>query len=127
MDEARQHYTGCLSTFERLGDEHGRANTLGQLGLLARQTGDLQDALRFMLEALLLFARLLSPKMPHLVVAECAEERAVCVPPLAELPDRHLLLLDLAAQHLPLALHPLDRHLRLSRARTSLKHLPLSL
>ncbi len=59
--EARRQYGASLEIKERLGDQGGRAITLHQLGMLARQEGDHRAAVAYMFQALAIFERLRSP------------------------------------------------------------------
>jgi hypothetical protein len=54
-------YAEVLNIFERLGDQGGRASTLGQLGLLAHQQRDYQAAVQYTAHALTIFEGLHSP------------------------------------------------------------------
>jgi len=60
-EEARRLYGESLAIAERLGEQGGRAITLGQLGLLAHGQRDYQAALEYTAQALTLFELLLSP------------------------------------------------------------------
>lgn len=59
--EARRLYGQSLEIEERLGDQSGRASTLGQLGLLAYEQGDFENALKYSVQAYILFDSLHSP------------------------------------------------------------------
>ena len=57
---ARELYEQNLQTFERLGDQSGRASSLGQLGALAYEQGDLENALKYAIQAFIVFEALRS-------------------------------------------------------------------
>ena len=59
--EARQLYGQSLEIKERLGDQGGRATTLGQLGMLAYKQRDFEQALTYTIQAYILFDSLHSP------------------------------------------------------------------
>ena len=56
--EARRCYAECLVSFERLGDQGGRANTLHSLGLIAYDQGLYAEARRLYTESLAIKERL---------------------------------------------------------------------
>jgi tetratricopeptide (TPR) repeat protein len=59
--EARRLYQQSLEIDERLGDQRGKANSLGQLGTIAYEQGDLEQALVLIIQAFLLFDALQAP------------------------------------------------------------------
>ncbi len=57
-EEARQLYQEVLTSFERLGDQAGRAGTLHQLGMIAQEQGRYEEAWWLYQESLLIKERL---------------------------------------------------------------------
>ena len=60
-EEARRLYGQSLAIKERLDDQSGRANSLGQLGALAYEQRDFEHALTYTIQAYILFDSLHSP------------------------------------------------------------------
>ncbi|HEY0408221.1 MAG TPA: tetratricopeptide repeat protein, partial [Pyrinomonadaceae bacterium] len=61
LEEARRLYNESLEIKKRLGDQSGIASALGQLGLLAEDEGNKEEAVRLTREALSIFEKLKSP------------------------------------------------------------------
>ena len=59
--EARQLYEQSLEIKERLGDQGGKASSLGQLGIIAYEKGDLKRALALTIQTFLLLDALHAP------------------------------------------------------------------
>jgi len=57
-EESSQLYSQAKESFEKVGDQSGIAKTLGQLGRLAEEQGDLELAERLYKEAHQIFERL---------------------------------------------------------------------
>ena len=60
-EEARELYQQSLQIDEQLGDQSGRASSLYQLGALAYKLGDFENALKYTIQAFILFHALPSP------------------------------------------------------------------
>ena len=61
MGDARRLYTESLKLDKMLNNQDGIALTLGQMGRLAEDEGDMQEAVRLFREALDIFEQLGSP------------------------------------------------------------------
>ena len=61
LDEAYRWYYKCLGIEERIGDEHGQALTLHQLGMVAELRGSTDEAIAFYSQAEALLVRLDDP------------------------------------------------------------------
>ena len=59
--EARWLYQQSLETFKRLGDQRGKASSLGSLGIIAYEQGDLEQALVLTIQTFLLLDALHAP------------------------------------------------------------------
>ncbi len=57
LDEAERWYRQSLEIKERIGDEHGQAVTLHQLGMIAAAQGNTSEAIQFYEQAETLFTR----------------------------------------------------------------------